>query len=128
MFGDRLAAARKAKSLTQTKLSELSGVARTQIARYENNRVIPTLENVIILADALDTSTDYLLERDGTYTNTPNVSVMRLASTRGKLPFNEKQIEFLELMFERHLGETASSVTEAILQDSSSSKDQGNAG
>ncbi len=51
------------RHLTQEALAELADVSRVMIARYETGRVMPTVEILIRLADALDVSTDYLLGR-----------------------------------------------------------------
>lgn len=64
-IGDRLKDARKANGLTQEQLSELAGVARENIGRYETGKSQPTVDVLIRLADALNVSTDYLLERSG---------------------------------------------------------------
>lgn len=44
-----------------TELSALSGVTTAAISRYLNGLRQPTVENLILLADALDVSVDYLL-------------------------------------------------------------------
>ncbi|MEA4928413.1 MAG: helix-turn-helix transcriptional regulator [Candidatus Limiplasma sp.] len=64
-IGDRLKDARKANGLTQEQLSELAGVARENIGRYETGKSQPTVDVLIRLADALNVSTDYLFERSG---------------------------------------------------------------
>lgn len=58
--GDRLKALRKAHGLTQVQLSELSGVNRPQLSCIENNLREPELYNLVKLAKALNTTTDYL--------------------------------------------------------------------
>lgn len=60
---NKLKEIRKARGLSQTKLSELSGVHRVSIARYELGVNTPTAENLMKLAVALDVSTDELLNR-----------------------------------------------------------------
>jgi len=45
---------RKAKKLSQTTLSELSGVNRSMIVRIENNSYTPTIAQLEALAKALD--------------------------------------------------------------------------
>ncbi|GEM_PF-1145917 len=58
-----LATIRKKRGLTQTRLSELTGISQQCIQRYEHGLSSPSCEVLVILADALDTATDYLLER-----------------------------------------------------------------
>lgn len=58
-----LAQIRKAKGMTQRKLSYLSGVHRVSIARYESGRVSPTLRVLEKLADALGVPIDDIIGR-----------------------------------------------------------------
>ena len=56
MIGIRLAEIRREKGWTQEKLSEVSGVRRVTIARYETGKNSPTLRMLEKLADALGVS------------------------------------------------------------------------
>lgn len=58
-----LARVRKAKGLTQRKLSVLSGVHRVSIARYESGRVSPNIRVLERLAKALGVRIDDLVDR-----------------------------------------------------------------
>lgn len=58
-----LAKMRKAHGLTQAKLSELSGVPRVSIARYETGRVSPSVKILERLAVALGVKMDDLVDR-----------------------------------------------------------------
>lgn len=59
---------RKDRGMTQISLQMNTGIEQALISKYENGaRIIPT-ENLIILADFFDTSTDYILAR----TDNPN--------------------------------------------------------
>lgn len=60
-FSERLAALRKERSLTQKALSEQVGVHVTQIQRYENGSIQPTLDVLRRLAVALSVSADMLV-------------------------------------------------------------------
>ncbi len=60
-FGKRLTAAREAKSLTKQKLGEVVGVHHSQIGRYEKGEASPAAEVLKKMANALDVSTDYLM-------------------------------------------------------------------
>lgn len=53
-FGRALSSARQARQLTQTALSELSGVQQAEISRIENGVANPTAETLMRLADALE--------------------------------------------------------------------------
>lgn len=59
----KLAAVRKAKGLTQRKLSFLSGVPRVSIARYETGKVSPNARALERLATALGVRMDDLVDR-----------------------------------------------------------------
>jgi transcriptional regulator with XRE-family HTH domain len=59
-FGRNLAAVRKEKGLTQEALVQKSGVAISQIRRYEADKSSPTLDVLIRLARALGVSLDEL--------------------------------------------------------------------
>jgi len=60
-FSKRLAALRKERNLTQKALSEQVGVHITQIQRYENGSIQPTLDVLRRLAIALSVSADLLV-------------------------------------------------------------------
>jgi transcriptional regulator with XRE-family HTH domain len=54
--GDRIRAARLHANLTQEKLAELAGMDRQAINRIEQGHSSPILDNLIRIADALDTA------------------------------------------------------------------------
>lgn len=58
-----LAKVRKARGLTQRKLSAMSGVPRVSIARYETGKVSPNVRVLERLAQALNVSIDDLVDR-----------------------------------------------------------------
>ena len=58
-----LAKMRKAKGLTQAQLSELSGVPRVSIARYETGKVSPSVRILERLAVALGVLIDDIVDR-----------------------------------------------------------------
>lgn len=60
-FSQRLATLRKERKLTQKALSERVGVHVTQIQRYENGSIQPTLDVLRRLAIALSVSADLLV-------------------------------------------------------------------
>lgn len=84
---------RKKKNITQVKLSFMGNVSQSSIVSYENNTKLPSVETLVKLADGLNTSTDYLLDR----TNNPLVmndinkdDYMDLISLFEKLSSNNK--------------------------------------
>ncbi len=63
MFGKQLRKARMEKHFTQQRLADSVGVALRSYQCYEQGTREPSLSLLVSLADALDVSTDYLLER-----------------------------------------------------------------
>lgn len=60
---ERLRQLRESKNLTQLRLSTILGVSQETISGYEIGKAIPPADMLIKLADTLDTSIDYLLNR-----------------------------------------------------------------
>lgn len=60
-FGKRLAAARQAKNLTKEKLGKIVSVHHSQIGRYERGDASPSAEVLKKMANALNVSSDYLM-------------------------------------------------------------------
>ena len=64
MFNVRLRQMRMKRRLTQQKLAGLLGVALRSYQCYEQGVRTPSYDLLILSADILDVSTDYLLGRD----------------------------------------------------------------
>jgi transcriptional regulator with XRE-family HTH domain len=62
-IGERIKELRIEKGLFQQDLAEKLGVIQTCVSAYEKNRVRPSYEVLILLADIFEVSTDYLLGR-----------------------------------------------------------------
>lgn len=62
MFCERLKEARKRKKYSQEKVSELLNIARSNISKYENGNLEPTLQTLRELCKLYEVSADYLLE------------------------------------------------------------------
>ncbi len=60
-FGQRLTEAREAKKLTKNDLGKLINVHYSQIGRYERDEASPSADVLKKIANALDVSTDYLM-------------------------------------------------------------------
>jgi transcriptional regulator with XRE-family HTH domain len=61
-FPERLRTLRKQKDLSQTELGQLAGLHYTHIGRFERGASRPSGDTLKRLADALDVTSDYLLE------------------------------------------------------------------
>lgn len=62
-FANNLKELRRAKKVTQQKLSEVLGYGYTAIANYESGRNEPSLRDLVRIADFFDVSIDELLGR-----------------------------------------------------------------
>lgn len=60
-FGNRLKEAREAKGFTKDKFGKLVKIHYSQIGRYERNEASPSADVLKKMANALDVSTDYLM-------------------------------------------------------------------
>ena len=74
-FGDRIRTLRKRKGMTQKALADRIGMRESTVSRYENDKRVYRWDGLVELADALDTSVDYLLGR-----TTVSLPVNRLVS------------------------------------------------
>ena len=59
----RLREVRNEKNITQIRLSIAAEVSQETISAYESGKALPSAETLIKIADFLDVSIDYLLER-----------------------------------------------------------------
>lgn len=60
-LGERIKQLRKEKGWSQDELGEKIGGDGRQISRYENERITPSVEAIVKLAQVFVVSTDYLL-------------------------------------------------------------------
>ena len=59
--GSRIREIRKKKKLTQEYIADKLGMGRSNFGHIENDRVTPSSSDLKIIADLLDTTSDYLL-------------------------------------------------------------------
>ena len=64
MIGKRVKELRIEKGLSQQELGSAIGVTKVSICGYEKGTRLPNLEKLVKLADALETTTDFLLGRE----------------------------------------------------------------
>lgn len=100
-FKDRLKQARSNKKLSQSELANTIGVHVTNISRYERGENRPTTEVLTKLANALDTTTDYLMggsTHEAADSNISDKELLTLFKKISSLPADRKKIvkEFLE--------------------------------
>ena len=64
MFNKRLRSTRMARKYTQQVMADYVGVTLRTYQKYEQGTVEPSFYSLVLIADKLDVSTDYLLCRD----------------------------------------------------------------
>lgn len=62
-FGKKLREVRQMRNITQEQMAEMADISRVMVGRYETTDQLPSLDTLVRIADALGTSTDYLLGR-----------------------------------------------------------------
>jgi transcriptional regulator with XRE-family HTH domain len=100
-FKDRLKQARATKNLSQNELAISVGVHVTNISRYERGENRPTTDVLTKLANALDTTADYLMSGSTNEAANNNISdkeLLTLFKKVSSLPGDKKKMvkEFLE--------------------------------
>ena len=65
-LGAKLKEARKEAGLSQEKLAEKMSVSRSAVAKWENNKGMPDIENLKSMAQLFNVSIDYLLNDEST--------------------------------------------------------------
>ncbi len=63
VFPDRLRSAREYRGLTQNDLAKMTGLNPAAVSHFETGGRKPSFDNLRLLADKLDVTTDYLLGR-----------------------------------------------------------------
>lgn len=64
MFSDRLNSVRKQRGYTAQQMADILHTGIRNYRKYESGDAKPTLEALVVIADTLDVSIDYLLCRD----------------------------------------------------------------
>lgn len=59
-IGERIAALRSERAMTQAQLAEMMHVSRQAVSKWESDKTSPDTLNLIRLADILDTELEYL--------------------------------------------------------------------
>lgn len=92
-FADRLKRLRIQNNLSQTEIAAKVGLTKLNISRYETRSSRPKADALKKLADALNVSSDYLLEGTETgalRTNLEDKRVLEVFRELEKLPPNDK--------------------------------------
>ena len=83
-LGEKIKQLRKEKGYSQEKLSELLGVSRQAVTKWENDTGIPDIENLITLSKVFEISVDELLSLK---------NIKREQDVHGKGSFTEYDID-----------------------------------
>ena len=83
-FSERLSHCMHSRHLNGNDLAALSGVTAATISRYLNGLRTPTIDNIMLLADALDVSVHCLLGRHNVPDDKMLVSLYSIASSDDK--------------------------------------------
>ena len=73
-FAKRMKEARLAKGFTQGRLAEICGLPPNALTKYENEVVVPSLETLKKIAEALEVSTDYFVFDHAKMEGLPKIS------------------------------------------------------
>lgn len=100
-LADRLKNARKDKNLSQQELAKISDVHYSNIGRYERGNAKPSAEVLNRIAQALDTSPDYLINgtlQDKAESSINDDELLNQFRKVEKLPEDKKRLvkEFLD--------------------------------
>lgn len=63
-FSENVRKARESEGLSQEDFAERIGVTQQMISKYESGIKLPSISTLADIADVLDCSTDYLLDRE----------------------------------------------------------------
>ena len=64
IFAERLNAVRKDRKIPAHRIADYLHISLRNYRRYESGQVQPPMDNLVLIADYLDVSLDYLLGRD----------------------------------------------------------------
>jgi transcriptional regulator with XRE-family HTH domain len=91
-LGDRIARLRKERGLSQTELAERIGIIQALVSDYENGKLRLTAEMAVRFAQALEVTTDDLLQPSGKRrTLKPSRKVLRRLEEIEALPSHHQQ-------------------------------------
>lgn len=99
-FSKNLKFLREQKKLSQNKLADLANVNQTTIARWENEEVSPSLDNIYDLANALNISIADLTGNDLT-TEAPKFDELEVLFNKNKDILTNDDKEMIRFMIEK---------------------------
>jgi transcriptional regulator with XRE-family HTH domain len=106
-FGQRLKQLRRDQNLTQQDLARKAGIHYTHISKYEAEKSMPAVDTLRRLAEALRTTTDYLMDgatEDSAKARLSDKALLQRFADVEALPEREKAIvmELLDAFLAMH--------------------------
>nr|DAJ61613.1 MAG TPA: helix-turn-helix domain protein [Caudoviricetes sp.] len=100
-FSKNLKFLREKKKLSQNKLAELANVNQTTIARWENEEISPSLDNILDVADALNISVANLTGVDLEKKENNSFDEFELLFDKNKDVLTEDDKEYIKFIIEK---------------------------
>lgn len=101
LFSKNLKFLREKKKLSQNKLAELANVNQTTIARWENEEISPSLDNIFDVAEALNISVANLTETDLEKKETNSFDELELLFDKNKNILTEDDKQYIKFIIEK---------------------------
>lgn len=101
IFSKNLKFLREKNKLSQNKLAELANVNQTTIARWENEEISPSLDNILDVADALNISVANLTGIDLEKKETNSFDELELLFDKNKDVLTDDDIEYIKFIIEK---------------------------
>lgn len=116
-IGRRIVEARQKSGLSQTDLGLKTGIAQTQISRYESGRSVPRRASMLRLAEALGVQVDWLMS--GNAASWPSPISMQVRMGNAEAPPEEliippELVHFIRGVAERLNSSTSTAIVEII--------------
>lgn len=85
MFNNNFVQILQERNITAYKISKETGISQGRMNEYKSGKTMPTVENLVKIADYLECSIDFLLGRTGTDENEIQlISDFRMLNDEGK--------------------------------------------
>ena len=100
-LGERLKQLREEKQLSQEELGNLLLADEQTVSMWENNEMVPTVDNLIKLKEVFGVSIDSILEDEDTKKSEPEISASDYCETTEKICFslNKDELKYMHKMF-----------------------------
>lgn len=89
-LGENIRSLRKANNISQKDLAKLLCITDSAVSQYEKNKRNPDINTLIKIADIMNVSTDYLLNRSGQFNDKEYIKSRLLSISQELEIFSEK--------------------------------------